>query len=81
MGLSQPSTLLTKVAKVFQTVLNSEPDMSHCERKNALDSWKKLGPMKLSKIALLSEKPLDIDDERHHCIQVDNDIGAKIVMI
>ena len=68
MGLGKPSTLLTKAAQDFQAVLDSEPDMNLCEKKNALDSWKKLGPMKLSKIALLSEKPLEIDDDRHHCI-------------
>lgn len=28
-----------------------------------------------------SEKPLDISDERHMCVTVDNDIGAHIVMI
>ena len=47
-GLAKPSTLLTKAAIDFQTVLNNEPDVSLCDTKDALQAWQKLGPMKLS---------------------------------
>ena len=39
-GLAKPSTLTTKVAEDFQRVLDSDPDVSHCLNKAALDLWK-----------------------------------------
>lgn len=55
-GLASPGVLTTKVAKEIQKLYDAEPDMSHCEEadRGALVAWKKLGPVKLSWIAMNS---------------------------
>ena len=50
-GLARPSVLTTKVAKEFQAILDSEPDMSFCRDKSSLITWKEIRPISLSWLA------------------------------
>ena len=59
-----PSTLMTNLAKEWQKILDTEPNVDHCYNKVGLDIWKKHGPFKLSWIALNSTVPIDLDDEK-----------------
>ena len=64
-GLASPSSLTSNLATRFQDILNTEPDMRHCEERAALNTWKKLGPIRLSELALQSDVKLDLDDEKY----------------
>ena len=50
-GLARPSVLTTKVAKEFQAILNSKPDMNFCRDKSSLITWNEVGPISLSWLA------------------------------
>ena len=63
-GLATPSTLMTDLAKEWQKILDTEPNVDHCDSKVGLEIWKKHGPFKLSWLALNSTEPVDLDDEK-----------------
>ena len=64
-GLARPSSLTSSLATRFQDILNTLPDMRHCEERSALNTWKKLGPIRLSELALESDMTVDLDDEKY----------------
>ena len=39
--------------------------MRHCAERSALNTWKKLGPIRLSELALQSDVTVDLDDEKY----------------
>ena len=43
-GLATPSTLMTDLAKEWQKMLDTEPNVDYCDSKVGLEVWKKRGP-------------------------------------
>ena len=65
---------MTDLAQEWQKILDTEPNVDHCDNKAGLEVWKKHGPFKLSWLALNSTVPVDLDDEK---FKIDSGVSEK----
>ena len=80
-GLASPSSLTSNLATRFQELLNTMPDVQHCEQYAALEKWKRLDPLRLSELALHSGTTVDLDDEKYELQMPSADSEDKVYRV
>ena len=60
-----PVVMSPKLVQQFQEMFNTEPDFDKIEKKAALYTWRRIGPMNVEDLLRVTTAPINLDESKH----------------
>ena len=51
--------------KQFQEMFNSEPNFENIKSKDALYTWRRIGPINVEELLKVANAPINLDESKH----------------